>query len=44
MVIHISIANFWQVVADKANIAIANKYIVAYGISIGIFTFDLGLF
>ena len=38
---HISIVNFWQMVADKANIAIANKYKDAYGISIGTFTFDL---
>ena len=40
----ISIVNFSQMVTDRANIAIANKYKVAYGLSIGIFTFDLGPF
>ena len=38
----ISIANFLQMVTDRANIAIANKYQVAYGLSIVIFAFDLG--
>ena len=41
---NIPIANFLQMVADKAHIAIGNKYKVAYGISIGIFIFSLGLF
>ena len=41
---HISIANFLQMVTDRANIAIANTYKVAYGFSIGIFAFDLGPF
>ena len=31
-------------VTDSGNIAIANKYKVAYGRSIGILTFDLGPF
>ena len=33
-----SIANFLQMVTDRANIAIANKYKVAYSLSIGIIT------
>ena len=43
-VMHISIANFSQMVTDRANIAFANKYKVAYDLSIGMFTFDLGPF
>ena len=38
---HLSIANFSQMVTDRANIAIANNYKVAY---IGIFKFDLRQF
>ena len=43
-VIHILIVNFSPVVTYTANIAIANKYDVAYGPSIGIFTSDLSPF
>ena len=43
-IMHISIANFSQLLTDKANIAIINKYEVSYDLSIGIFTFDLGPF
>ena len=43
-VMHILIVNFSQMVTDSANIAIANKYKVAYGLSIGILTFDLGFY
>ena len=38
---HILIANFSQMVTDRANIAIANKDKVSYRLSIGIFTFGL---
>ena len=43
-VMHISTVNISQTVTDRANIAIAiaNKYKVAYGLTIGIFTVDLG--
>ena len=34
--------NILQIITDRANIAITNKYKVACGLSIGIFTFDLG--
>ena len=40
-VMHISIMNISKMVTDRANIAIANMYEVAYGLSIGISTFDL---
>ena len=40
---HISIANFSQMVTYMANIAIPNEYKVAYGLSITIFTFFLTL-
>ena len=43
-VMHHSIANFSQMVTDRTNIVIANKYKVTYGLSIGIFAFDLGPF
>ena len=37
-------ATISQMVTDKANIAIVNEYNVAYGISVVMFTFDLGPF
>ena len=37
---HILNGNILEMVTDKANIAIAHKYKVAHGLSIGIFTFD----
>ena len=37
-----STANISQTVTNKASIAIANKYKVAYGFSIGVFIFVLG--
>ena len=43
-VMHILTANISQMVTDWANTAIANKYKVAYCFSVGIFTFDPGLF
>ena len=43
-VVHISIVNYSQMVTDTANIALTNKYEVAYGLSIGISTFDLDSF
>ena len=39
---HISTANISQTVTDRANIAIVNKYKVAYRLSNGKYTFDLG--
>ena len=39
---HIFIVNLSQMVTDRTNIAITNKYKVAYVFSIGIFIFDLG--
>ena len=39
MVMHISIANFSQMVTNMANFAIANKYKVAQDLYIGIFTY-----
>ena len=41
---YISIANFSQIVTDITNIAFTNKYKVACGLSISIFTFVLGTF
>ena len=41
-VMYVFIANFSQMVTERANIAIASKYKVAYGLSIGIFSIDLG--
>ena len=41
---HISTANISQMVADSANIAIANKYKVAYLPSIDISKFNLAPF
>ena len=43
-IMHISAANISQIVTDRTNIASANNYKVAYCLSIGILTFDLGLF
>ena len=40
---HISTVNISQMVTDRASIAIANTE-VAYGLSSGILTFDLGPF
>ena len=39
-----STVNISQIVTDRANIAIANKQKVAYGLTITGFKFDLGLF
>ena len=44
MVMHISIVNFSQMVTDRANIAIANKWKVACRLSIAEFKSDRGLF
>ena len=41
---HILIDNISQMVTNKANIVIANKYNVAYDLSIGKSAFDLGPF
>ena len=41
-VIHIPTANILQMATYWATVTIANKYKVAYSLSIGIFTFDLG--
>ena len=41
---NISTVNISQTVTDIKSIAIANQYKVAYGLSIGIFTFDLTQF
>ena len=40
----ISIANFSQMAIDRENIAISNKFKVAYGLCIGIFLFDIDQF
>ena len=40
----ISTDNIYETLTDAANIAIANKYKVAYGLSISAFTFDRGSF
>ena len=42
-VMHIWTGNISQTVTGRANIVIANKYDIAYGLSIVIFIFDLGL-
>ena len=41
---HILNGRILQMVTDKGNVAIANKYEVAYGLSVGIFIFDVGPF
>ena len=43
-VMHMSTANIAHMVTDWENIAIANKFKVAYGLAIGILTFDIGPF
>ena len=41
---HILSATILQMVTDRENIAVANKFNVTYGLFIGIFSFDLGTF
>ena len=41
---HISTANVFKIVKDTTNITNAIKYEAAYGLSISVFRFDLGLF
>ena len=43
-IIHIWIVNISKMVTDSTNITIAINYEVEYGLSIGAFKFDLGLF
>ena len=39
-----SIENLSPMLIDMANIAVTNKHKIVYGLSVGIFIFDLGLF
>ena len=43
-VMHILTANISKMLTDEVNITIAIKYEVTYGLSISIFTLDLGPF
>ena len=43
-VMHISNVNISKMITDRENLTITIKYEVAYGLSISIFRFDIGLF